>query len=221
MAINNLSSLQLALADWVARTDLTNSVLNNFIDVAENEILHGLFDDSGRVIVPGLRVKAMQVRNATFPLTGEYTTLPTDFLGVRSVQLVGNPNVPLDFVTPSVFNATWLSTNNTSTPQAYSIIGDQLRVGPGASASSVLDIIYYEQPDNLVAIGTNWLCTKYPHAYLYGALRHLAIYVGMDSRLAFFQSAFITTLAAIHAQEKSTEFSGTALTSQTLGVTRT
>ena len=221
MAINNLSSLELAIADWVARTDLTTSVIDTFIDIAEDEIQHGLYDETGRVIVPGLRCRAMQVHDTAFTCTGEYTNLPSDFLGFRAVKLVGSPNMTMQFVTPAFFDATYLSTNTSSTASAYTIVGDQIRVGPGTATGSVLDIVYWQAIPSLTVNTTNWLCTKYPNVYLYGALRHLAIYIGMDSRVAFFQSAFITSLSAIHASEKSTEFSGTSLGSPALGVTIT
>lgn len=219
MAINNLSSLQLAIADWVARSDLTSTTIDNFIDIAETEIMHGLYDETGRVIVPGLRCKRMQIHNATYTLTGEYSNLPNDFLGFRSVKLVGNPDTPLEYITPSAFDSSYLSTDNSSTPKVYTVVGDQVRVGPSGGVGTVLDIVYWEKVPSLTVNTTNWLCTNYPNLYLYGALRHLAIYIGMDSRLVFFQSAFITTMAAVHSSEKSTEFSGTSLGSRAIGVT--
>lgn len=221
MAINNLASLRLALLDWTARTDIENSTADIFIDLAENEILNGVFDPSGRAILPPLQCHRMEVTNSAFPLVGEYTSLPSNFHGFRKVKLNGNPARDLDYVTPKVFDATYLSSDLTSVPVAYSIEGGLLRVGPNAGATDTLAITYYEAPDNLVATGDNWLVLTYPLAYLYGALRHLAIYTGAERQLPYFQSAFISALAAIHSKEKSIQFSGTALTSRTLGVTTT
>ena len=141
MAINNLVSLELALADWVARTDLTNAQLDLFINAAELEIIHGVFDPSGRVLVPPLRCKAMEVKNATYTLTGEYSALPTGFLGFRTVKLVASPNVQLMYVTPEVFNATYLSTDTSADTGAYTIEAGQFRAGPGTVTGDVLSII--------------------------------------------------------------------------------
>ena len=220
MAVNTLADMQANIIDWVARTDLTTAVVNNFIDLAESEIVNGVYGVDGKVIVPPLRVKSMEIRDDTFVLDGEFTELPTGFLGFKSLKKVGDPDTVLDFVTEEVFNATWLSTGSTTTPRAYTIIGNEIRVGPGAAAADVLDVVYYKQPDNLVGVGSNWICTRYPNTYLYGALRHLAVYCGMDGRLSFFQSAFIGTLMSLHAAEKSTAFSG-QLVMRTLGVTHT
>ena len=221
MAINNLVTLRAAVIDWVARTDLSDAQVDLFIDAAEDEIVHGVFDPSGRVVIPPLRCHSMEVRNDGFALSGEYTDLPTGFAGFRVVKLIGNPNIELDYVTPDFFNATYLSTVSTTTAKAYTIEGGQLRVGPGASVTDTLSIIYYKDPDNVVSSNTNWILTKYPLVYLYGALRHLGIYVGMDTRLGFFQSAFLSALAALHSKEKAIEFSGTSLVVQTRGVTKT
>lgn len=220
-SITNLATLQVALADWVARTDLSTDILNNFIDLAEDEIIHGIYDESGRVIVPPLRVRPMEYRNPTFFLSGEFTSLPTGFLGFRAVKLIANPNVKLDYVTPAFFDGTYLSTDSTTQARAYTLEGGQLRVGPGATSSDTLDVVYYVKPDRLTLLNTNWICTSYPNSYLYGALRHLAVYCGMDGKVPFFQSAFIATLASLHASEQSTNFSGVALQSRPLGVTTT
>lgn len=217
MAINNLATLQAAIIDWVARTDLSIAVINNFIDLAENEIINGVYDETGRVIVPPLRVKAMEFRDPTFFLSGEYTDLPARFLGFRAVRFNANPDHKLEYVTPAVYDSKYVGQDTSAL--VYTIESGQLRVGPSASASDTLDVIYYQYPDVLTVANTNWLITTYPNVYLYGALRHLAIYCGMDSRLGFFQSSFLSTLAGLHAAQKSIAYSGVTLFHQTIGVT--
>lgn len=220
-AINNLSSLRLALADWVARTELSDSQLDLFINAAELEIIHGVYDVTGRALMGPLRCHSMETTNESFPLTGEFTNLPSGFLGVRTIKLNGSSGVELKYATPAVFAATALSTDTSSFPKAYTIEGGQLRVGPNASASDTLFMTYYTSPPNLVTAGENWICTNYPMAYLYGALRHLGVYIGMDGRLQYFSAAFMSQLASLHGNEKALQFSGTALPAQILGVTIT
>jgi hypothetical protein len=219
MAINNLSSLRLAMQDWVARTDIESATLDLFIDLAENEILNGVFDSGGRVIIGPLQCYRMEVNNPNFALVGEYTPLPVRFSGFKKVSLNGNPKVDLELTSAKVFDATYLSSNTLDGPKAYCIEGGHLRVGPGASATSTLDITYYQTPPVLSDAGENWICTNYPLAYLYGGLRHLAIYTGAERSLPYFQSAFLSALGAIHSKEKAIQFSGTAFVTRTLGVT--
>lgn len=220
-AITDLPSLRAAIIDWVARTDLTDAVIDLFIDAAESEILNGVFGPDGRVIVPPLRCHRMEIRNGAFAVTGTYTPLPVGFIGFRTVKLVGNPNARMDYVTPEFFNATYLSTDTTSDVPAYTIEGGELRTGGGVGLGDTLDITYFKTPDQLTLNTTNWILANYPLTYLYGALRHLGIYTGMDGRLGFFQGAFISSLMSIHSKEQGIRFSGTSLQVQTIGVTRT
>jgi hypothetical protein len=221
MAFNTLVSLRATIIDWVARTDLTDEKIDLFIDAAELEIIHGVYDESGRVVIPGLRCRRMEVRNSAFAITGEYTDLPVGFLGFRSVKTNESPERTLDYVTPLVFNSTNLSMATFAESNAYTIEGNQLRLTTNAGPSNSLEIVYYQQPPNVVTTTTNWILEQYPLVYLYGALRHLGIYTGMDARLGLFQSAFMSSLAAIHAQEKATNYSGSSLQMQSVGVTRT
>lgn len=221
MPFNTRDSLRATIIDWVARTDLTDEKIDLFIDAAELEIIHGVYDESGRVVIPGLRCRRMEVRNSAFTISGEYTDLPVGFLGFRVVKVVGNPERVLDYVTPAFFNATNLSLATFSESNAYTIEGNQLRLTSDAGPTSTLEITYFVQPPNVVATSTNWILENYPLVYLYGALRHLGIYIGMDGRLGLFQSAFMSALAAVHAQEKATGYSGSALQVQTVGVTKT
>lgn len=217
MSVNTLNDLRTNLADWVARTDLSTAILDSFIDLTENEIISGIYDpSSGRVIIPALRTRSMEIHEDNFLLAGEYTDLPDGWLGFKTVTA----DIPLEVVSNEFFNSSYASTSSDPVVAVYSIVGDQIRVGPGASAETVLDIVYWEQPPNLVIDGSNWILTKYPNVYLYGALRHLSLYCGMDSRIAFFQSAFMSQLAALHAKEKSEGWTG-QLSVKTQGVTIT
>lgn len=220
-AITDLASLQAAIIDWVARTDLTNDTVNLFIDAAESEILNGVFDPTGRVVVPPLRCHRMEIRDGAFAITGTYTPLPTGFVGFRAVKLVGTPNKAMNFVTPEFFNTTYLSTDTTTEIPVYTIEGGELRVGGGIGAGDTLDITYFKSPDQLTLNTSNWILANYPLTYLYGALRHLGIYTGMDARLGFFQGAFISALMSLHSKEQGIRFSGTSLQVQTVGVTKT
>lgn len=217
MSVNTLNDLRTNIADWVARTDLSQAIIDTFIDLTQNEILSGIFGPDGRVIIPPLRTRSMEVRDANFLLAGEYTDLPTGWLGFKTLK---SGDQVLDLVSNEVFNATYASTDSTPQVAVYSIVADQIRVGPGADDTTVLDIVYWETPDNLVIDGSNWILTKYPNVFLYGALRHLALYCGMDSRVPYFQSAFMSQLAALHSKEKSEAWTG-QLVSRALGVTVT
>lgn len=221
MALTNLTDLQTSIGVWLARTDISTAQINDFITLAETDMEIGTYDAMGNEITPALRVRDMETRNLTFPLTGEYTTLPSGFLEMREVYLSSsNPMLPLQYVSPAAFDATYLSV--TSTPSnAWTIIGDSIRVGPGASATDTLGIIYYSEIPGLVANSTNWMMTKYPNAYLYGALRHAAPWIGDGVMAEAWQTGFVSAIKGIMKAERQSMWSGPSMVSRPIGVTVT
>lgn len=221
MALANLSDLQSAIADWAGdRTDLTTARINDCITLAEADILNGVYDTAGNKIVPPLRVKSMEQVDSAFAVTSEFTTLPTGFLEMREVWLSSQSDwMSLDYVPPNLFDQLYGS-STAGPPLAYSIVGSTLRLGPGASASDVLRLIYYKTVDGLVANSTNWLLTRAPNVYLYGALRHLAPFVDKLESLDTWQAAFVTGLKGLEQAEKRSA-QGNAMAARAVGVTIT
>lgn len=222
MPLANLSDLRSAIADFgTGRTDLAQSVIDNFITLAENDIEHGTYGDGGGAVTPPLRVRQMEVRT-TLTLVGEYTNLPTDFLQMREVSWSSQGNKPpLKFMTPEAFDSTY-STSLAGPAKSWTVVGTQLRVGPGAGAGTdVLNLSYYGSIPALVDSGSNWLMTSYPNAYLYGSLRHLAPYIGAMDFLPVWQSAFISSVWAIIRSQGTGSFSGTSMAQANVGITVT
>jgi hypothetical protein len=220
MSLTNLADLQSAISDWSGdRTDLSTSRVNDCITLAETDILHGVFD--GPVaIVPPLRVRSMETYDSAFALSGEYTNLPTGFLEARWIKLNSSADLPpLAYMTPEAFDAWFTSTD--SNPVAYTIVGTQIRVGPGASATDTITWSYWKSFDSLVSASTNWLMTSYPNVYLYGALRHLAFYLGFEERLGTLQTAYVSSIRALIASEKRGQFGGSSLQQRVTGMTIT
>jgi hypothetical protein len=223
MALANLTDLESALKDWAGdRTDLSTSRVDDCITMAEADIQNGVYDaTTGFEIAPPLRVKSMETVNSAFVLSGEFNTLPTDFLEMREVWLSSQADwMPLSYTPPHTYDSLYGSTES-GPPIAYSIVGAQIRVGPGASASDTLRLIYYASVPGLVANSTNWLMTRAPNVYLYGALRHLAPFIdAAPNLLGMWQAGFITGLKGLIMAEKRAH-SGTAMVSRAVGVTVT
>lgn len=219
MAISTLTELKAAIVDWTARTDLTGaSVLNDFITLAEADIMNGVYDVQGNTVVPPLRVRSMETYDGAFAVTGEYTNLPTGFLEAKEVKLTSTTDRPtLKYLSQEAFDET-IRASSSGPAVAYTIVGNQIRIGPGASASDTLGLTYWSVVPGLVANSTNWLLTKSPNVYLYGALRHMAPYTGDDNRGALWQQAFITALQGLIRSEKQGSYSGTALAARTVGM---
>jgi hypothetical protein len=221
MSLANLADLQAAIADFgTGRTDLTTSVINTFITLAESDIQNGSFDQAGAQVVRPLRVRSMETR-LNLTLTGEFTALPSDYLEMREVRWsnqTGKP--PLKWVSPEAFDSIY-SAGDSGPATSWSVVGSEIRVGPGASASDILALIYYAKVPGLVANNTNWLLTAYPNVYLYGSLRHLAPYIGAMEMLGVWQSAYVAAIAGLTRSEERGSYSGTSLGVRSIGMTMT
>ena len=222
MALATLTDLQTAIADFgQARTDLTTSAINDFITLAENDVVNGTFDAGGNLITPPLRVRSMETKNTSFTLSGEYTDLPSGYLQMREVSWssqTGKP--PRKWTSPEACGSDY-SASNSGPATVWTVVGSQIRVGPGASVSDMLTIVYYADPPALLANNTNWLLTNYPNVYLYGALRHLAPYTGAVDMLAIWQPAFVSAVMGVIRSEATGSFSGTSMAQRSVGMTIT
>ena len=88
MAITTYSELKTAIADFLARDDLTNEI-DTFIDLAESRISRELETRS-------------QDTRTTLTTTADnaYVSLPSDMRTIRNVKIMNNPRVTLRFLSP-------------------------------------------------------------------------------------------------------------------------
>lgn len=117
-----------------------------------------------------LRTPEMETR-VILSVTEELTQLPADFLELRFIFQEGSPDTPLKSMSPAGMLAIYSGVNGV--PEAYTIEGQYLRVGPVGSAK--LEMVYYRPiPQLSDAQVSNWLLAKHPDIYVAGALYHLA-----------------------------------------------
>lgn len=222
MAISTLAELRAAIKDFgMSRTDITDAAADNMILLAETDILHGTYDGAGNMITQPLRVRSMETLAPTFTLSGEYTPLPSGYLEMREVKWAnqtGKP--PLKWMSPEAFDSVY-SDGDSGPARAWTIVGDQIRVGPGAGVTDQLYLIYYAAFTTVTGGSPNWILTNYPNVYLYGALRHLAPYIGAPEMLGTWQPAFVSALRGLIASQNRGSYSGTSLAQRSVGMTVT
>lgn len=158
MALDSYSNLKTAISTWLVRADVASDV-DDMIDMFESWVNRNL------------RVVQME-KEATSPVS-EYLALPSDFLELRDIQWQGSIRHELEYMTPAMADI-YDKTGAAGDPKFYTIVGDQLRVIPAPSDTSVnLRIDYWSKlPALSNSQATNWLLTAYPDAYLYGSLFH-------------------------------------------------
>lgn len=136
-----------------------------------------------------LRTPEMETR-AILNVTEELTQLPTDFLELRFIFQEGSPDRPLKSMSPSGMLAIYSGCSGT--PEAYSIEGSNLRVGP--VGATTLEMVYYRPLSQLSdAQVSNWLLAKHPDLYVAGAMAWLA-FRERDSEAMSLWTGLVATL---------------------------
>ena len=87
MALDTYANLQTAIANFLARDDLTTEIVD-FIKLTEADFNRRL------------RVRAMETVNTSFSIDAETEALPTGFLQTRSFILATNTKTALQVMTP-------------------------------------------------------------------------------------------------------------------------
>ena len=129
MAIATYSDLQTAIANFLARTDLTAQI-PDFIKLAESRMSRELETRSQEK-----RVQAVLTSG------NEYISLPVDLRETREVKLNTSPLTVLQYKSPSQLDSDF-STSGQGKPLAYSVVGDELKLRPVPDTAYTAEIIY-------------------------------------------------------------------------------
>lgn len=194
MAIDSYSALKTSIQSWMFdRTDLA-PMCGDFITLCEGDINRVL---RGR--------KQITVTTLTLDDDG-VADLPDDYLEFRNVTALTSPRRRLSMVAPGYRDDAY-PFRDACWPNVFSIDGDTMMVLP--KTSSDIELEYFAKiPALSDATTSNWLLAKVPNIYLYGSLKHAAVFVGNDERAQTFGSLFTGLLDALVAEEKGAVWSG-------------
>ena len=201
--ITNYATLQSAIADYLNRADLTAQI-QTFIQFAEADLN------------TRLRSREMIV-NATATSDGQFVALPPDWLEAINMMIVGGQS-PLRYITPDEADTIIKAQTYTST-RFYSMTTGVIELVPPAVDDITIDMVYYGKiPALSDANTTNWLLTKAPDVYLYGALTHAAPFLMDDQRMAVFGQIYLARVQSLQDESQKSLHSGSPLISRPRGV---
>jgi hypothetical protein len=199
MAISTYTELQAAVANWLARDDLTLRI-PEFITLAEAKF--------NRVLLhPRMETRDTLTVN-TLLTDPEYLDLPTDFQTMRYARLSGEVGKPrLQFMTQTQMEDYRYSRDNVAgVPVYFSIVGDQMELAPTPNQDYDVEIVYRANLPALASTSTNWLLTLAPDLYLYGALLEASPYIQNDERLGVWASAVSTVIDQLNSHGERQSF---------------
>lgn len=191
MALTTYTELKAAVADLANRTDLTTQIVDA-IALAEAEMQADC--------------KLLEFETvATVTITSGTGALPTGYVGMRSVYWDGDPDRPIDYITPDRYDA--MRASDSGDGYYYTITGSSIKTTPMGSGSIVCT--YSARFTALSgSVASNAILTNFPNAYLYGALKHVAIVTDDDAKLQKFGLLFNAEKERINKNNDERKFSG-------------
>ena len=200
MAIGTFAQLKTAAANWLDRSDLTDRI-PEFIVLAEARF--------NRI----LRTRDMETVStaiSTAAGTREYS-LPTGFVQMKEFHLTTDPLTPLAYITPEMMTRIWAGSGK-GKPEVFTIIADNVRLGPNPDAVYTTSMLYYKTFTALSdAATTNDMLTNNPDVYLYGTLLEAEPFIMNDQRVQLWAVAFKQAIDDIQNQDNKDRHSGSHL----------
>lgn len=178
MSLANYADLKVAIASWLARSDLTTQ-LDDFIDMAEAEFNRTL------------RTEQMIAETTlTLSSTTSSVNLPSDFLEIETVSFTDAPR-EINFATRKQLKDQYAS-QSAGRPRVYTLRASattagvqRMEFGPSPDGAYNLTLSYYQKiPALSTGTTTNWLMTKEPEAYLFCSLIKALSYIQDTERKA-------------------------------------
>ena len=200
MAISTYSDLKTAVADYLARTDLTSKI-PDFITFAENRLRRDL------------RIRQMlKLVNATMTANDPTLSLPSDFLEMRDIHLNTTPNSALEYLSPNIFYRNADATN-TGVPKRYTLLASDFQFAPIPDSAYNVRMLYYAAPAYLSDSNTsNVFLANCSDALLYASLGEAEPYLMNDERLATWAALYQRAIDTITTSDDRGEYAGVPLT---------
>jgi len=200
MAIGTFAELKTAAANWLDRSDLTDRI-PEFIALAEARF--------NRI----LRIRDMETVStaiSTSAGTREYS-LPTGFVQMKEFHLTTDPITPLAYITPEMMSRLQAGSTKAK-PKVFTIIADNVRLGPNPDAVYTTSMLYYKTFTALSASNTtSEMLTNNPDVYLYGTLLEAEPFIMNDARVQLWATAFRQAVEDIQNQDNKDRHSGSEL----------
>lgn len=194
MALANYSDLQTAVADWLARSDLTSKI-PDFIALAESRINREL------------RVREMITR-ATGSISAQTLTVPADFVEVASFVLDTATDRPLEY-RPFEDSQHRVAGQTSGQPLWFSTLGGSFHLFPAPGGTYDYTLDYYARvPALSTTATTNWLLTKAPDLYLFASLKEARSYLLEEDAAAVYDGRYRMALDSMHAAEARSKRTG-------------
>ena len=203
MSFTTYAELQTTIAEYLARSDLTTQI-PDFIRLAEVRLRRDL------------RIRQMLTSTTLTCTSGTATvSIPSDFLEVIDFVVTGNPVMPLNYESPSLFSRNSRSMD-AGKPLDYTVLATTFKLAPIPDSNYTLSLVYSAAPTFLSDANTsNAFLVTCPDLLLYGALIEAEPYLMNDARINAWGTMFDRAMGSLTRSDEKGQFSGVPLAMQT------
>tara|TARA_R110000787_G_scaffold193035_2_gene304572 strand:+ start:537 stop:1184 length:648 start_codon:yes stop_codon:yes gene_type:complete len=197
MAITDYSSLKTTIADYLHRTDLSDTVMSNFVQFAEVRLNRKL------------RLLQQQTEAALTIASGSRElTLPTDW--IETIDLIHTDNK--ETIQPQ--NIRSLNSQRTADmakgrPRLYSTADGKMLFETIADSAYPVSLSYFQKWD-IETADVNWLITNAPDAYLYGSLLEAKAYAKSKEDVSMWAQGVSTAIDDLNNLDNRSRRNATA-----------
>ena len=150
-----------------------------------------------------LRPRENQIQTTLVP-TSNLVDLPSDFIDLREISYKnGNRVVVLSSVGRHRLS---IATSQTGRPGVYSIIGNQIEIGPITMPDEFTLWYWQKFPPLVNPTDTNILLTSYPYVWLYAMLVEGAVYIQDDTMRELAVQTYTAEIDRVNVRESESRF---------------
>jgi hypothetical protein len=202
MSFTTYAELQTTIAGYLARSDLTTQI-PDFITLAETRLRRDL------------RIRQMLSSTTLTCTSGTATVnIPSDFLEVKDFVVTGNPVMPLNNESPSLFSRNSRSMD-AGKPLNYTVLATTFKLAPIPDSNYTLSLVYSIAPPFLSTSNTsNTFLTVCPDLLLYASLLEAEPYLMNDARINTWGTMFDRAMSSLTRSDEKGQYSGVPLAMQ-------
>ena len=192
MALNNYANLVASIRSWSKRADLTDLEIDDFIDICESAMYSNIDEP--------LEIRGNETRaTASTSITTRYMQLPTGFLNMRSMHIVGDDyQCDVRYQTPEML----VIYDAEGRPDRFTIT-NQIELNRVSDQVYTIEMNYYAKSTALSASNTtNTVLTNYPHIYLFGALWAMAMFSRQEELSRYYYDSFIGAIRGANKRDR-------------------
>lgn len=196
--MSTFTELKSDIVKWLNREGMTAVVdmADDFLGLAERRTYRNL----------DLRPFETAVATTTASLA-----LPADFLRMKNVWVTNNGD-PVTVRGTSLQVVQREQAKVPTVPKWYTLLGDNIVLGPEPDQPYSLDYVYYANLAPLSDVNTsNWLSTNVPELLLFGALLEACLYLKDDNRASLWASRYEEVAKSLVEQEDRQDKEGGSL----------